>query len=353
MVKWKFFSSLYEEREWLESMAKQGWLLKDMHLGCRYVFTECEPGDKVYEIENFALSFSKNAKKQEIEAQKTAMDLIEQTGWTLVARDEAMNSYFVKERAGDETDELYDDEESRKQRAEKYRKMYCIEQPKELIKVELLLTIPVFLIYLILRGTVSEHFFMMVYFIYMLLALRVSWYTIVGGEAIYRELCMSREEWKERKKNSMKYSFRKPQDLLDYLQQRDEAGLKLVECEGNTYVFQPSRERYQYYLDTKQALKLRMKKQGLKYQSDRKDIEQVGTGWHEQSMEEAKKLGLETVCTVKSGTLVYRCPRENAVQWNSDVKALTSPWDGWKPYLEIGFVGGIILAIVTFVLEKL
>lgn len=349
MVKWKFFTSMYEEIEWLESMARQGWMLSDINLGVRYTFTQCEPAEMVYEVENFALSFSKNAKKQELEAQRTASDLIEQTGWKLVARDEGMSSYYVKERTNDGYNELYDDVESRRLRAEKYRTLYCIEQPKELMKLTLIMTI--FSIFIALVD--FDRGFLIFDLVYTLLMVGMSLYSIYGGELIYRELCMSRAEWKERKKNSMKYTFKRSEDLLTYLQQRDKADLKLVECEGNTYIFEPSREHYRYYMDTKSALKQRMKQKRQKYQEDWKDMNQIGTRWHEVSMQEAKELGMEVVCTVKNGTLIYRCPESKAVDWNTNVTKLTGPLDGWMPYLGAGVGLGAVLGIIWAIMDMM
>lgn len=108
-------------------MAAQGWLLTDITLGILYHFKKTEPCEKVFDIDRFAISAHPSI--QELNARKIATDVAGQSGWEIVTHDEEMNYYFVKDKAGDETDEFYDEESFRRERAERYRKHYSYEHP--------------------------------------------------------------------------------------------------------------------------------------------------------------------------------------------------------------------------------
>lgn len=353
MIKWKFFMSLLKEREWLESMARQGWLLTDINMGMRYHFKEIEPSEKVYELERFALSYSRNAKRQELKARKTALDIAKQTGWEVAARDEALNIYFVKDKTNDGFDELYDDDDIRKQRAEKYRKHYAIEQPKMLLTL-MLIGIAIFssLLYLSLDNPIYMQIITIVFLVFSFIEVGCALMCNIWGEKMYKELCLSREEWEKRKKNNVKASFNKIDALIDFLNQKDSEGLRLVECDNKIYIFEETKEHYTYYADTKKAMVKRMKKQGKKYQYDKKDLEMLGTRWHEMSMEEAEQLGLETVCAVEGGTVIYRCSKDKLLLWDTGAEK-TARRDNvvmiagvYGACAAIGFVCGLMWGII-------
>ena len=149
MKKIKFFASLLKERDWLEEMATQGWLLTDMTLGIIYNFKEIPPCEKVYEIERFAVS--PHSTIADLTARTNAISLAKEFGWEVATHDEDMNYYFVKDKAGDESDEFYDNEETRKERAERYRNRLCIEHPHLLAKFDMVLTV----FYLILIALIA------------------------------------------------------------------------------------------------------------------------------------------------------------------------------------------------------
>lgn len=130
MKKLKFFFSLLKERDWLEGMASQGWLLTNMTWGVLYHFEKTEPCEKVFEVERFAITAHPTV--ADLTARARALDITSQFGWEQVTHDEDMNYYFMKDKAGDETDEFYDNAELRKERAERYRKHFSIEQPRKL-----------------------------------------------------------------------------------------------------------------------------------------------------------------------------------------------------------------------------
>ena len=92
MKKIKFFTSLAKERDWLEEMARQGFLLTNITMGVIYTFQGCEPCEKVYEVERFAISA--NPSITELTARTNAIDVATQFGWEMVTHDENMNYYF-------------------------------------------------------------------------------------------------------------------------------------------------------------------------------------------------------------------------------------------------------------------
>lgn len=319
IIKWKMFFSILKERDWLEEMAEKGWLLEKIDIGMRYHFKKIEPAKKVFEIENFPIPVNGNATKQEMMARKTALDIAKQTGWEIVAHDESMNYYFVKDKAGDESDEFYDDDESRRQRAEKFHRRYTYEYPRMVLSLLALISVIYVGLFFILRDDISALVMWMgVYIVAAIFEAVCALLLMVTGEHMYHELLMNREQWENRKNQSYKGTFYKVKKLLALLQKMDSKGLSLVACEINTYLFDKSNEKYIYYADTKKALKKRMKKSGEKVREEKKDWERQSLWWYEMSIEEAKEHGLEVVCAVENGTLIYRKKKtDDTIDWET------------------------------------
>lgn len=121
---------------------------------------------------------------------------------------------------------------------------------------------------------------------------------------------------------------------------------------NGTYQFVPTEERYEYYLDTHKALSRRCKEKGIHVIRDKKDIEERGISWQEQSMEEAKKMELEVVGMVEYGTMIYRRNvKKSKVTWDTKV-VNTGSGDTKKAWITgyllicvIAFIVGVILAV--------
>lgn len=241
---------MLKERDWLEEMARQGFLLKNI-----------PPCEKVYEMECFALNRNGEAKRQELTTKKNAMYIAGQMGWQQVTHDENMTYYFVKDRAGDKTDEFYDDEESRRNRVERFRKSLAIDIPKQLLALFFALSILYFILFLIFQNDPIElKIWMGIFVVLSIIESGMAFLEIKSGEIAYRDLLLSREQWENRKKYSEKQDFKKADDMLAYLQQKDQEGLALKNFEDGLYIFEPSKKYYQYYLDTKKAYNNRRKK---------------------------------------------------------------------------------------------
>ena len=308
MKKVKFFMSLFKERDWLEQMATKGWLLKDMTLGVIYHFEEIEPTEKVYEIDRFTVL--RKPRKTMLLARKTAMDIAGQSGWDVVTHDEDMNYYFVKDKAGDESDEFYDDAELRRERAEKYRRHLTYDVLMELLGVVLFVSVAYLLVcgLLELLGNSAESIYELawVYLVCVSFLGGLSFFALWYGDWIYEELCLSREEWEQRKRFGEKRKFNNTKNLLSFLQEKNAQGLILADYTDGKYLFEEADMECQYEIDTKQALKKRLKAQGKKYRLERKDWNLQSFQWYEMSIAEAQSKGLELVCIIDGETLVYK-----------------------------------------------
>lgn len=312
MKKWKFFNSVLKERDWLEEMAEKGWLLTDMTFGMCYHFKETEPTQKVYEIERFTVSGCPG--KQELTARRAAIDIAKQYGWEVVTHDEDMNYYFVKDKAGDESDEFYDDEALRRERAEKFRKRYAFEETSLLLGMLLGLSVVYVLLFLFVGKESSSLIpLMWIYIVAAIIIVAISFWLMCAGQQIYEELSLSREQWENRKKYCEKKTFRTAGQLLSYLKEKNEHGLVLADYEKGCYLFEESDRSYQYEVDTKNAVKKRLKEQGKKYKREKKDWYGQSVQWHEMSIAEAEKAGLELTAVIDGELLVYRreCSEKN------------------------------------------
>jgi len=100
----------------------------------------------------------------------------------MVTHDEDMNYYFVKDKAGDETDEFYEDFEMRKERAERYRKHFAIEQPMMLLKNMLCMSVIYIILFLFLaNGSAYQNFLMWVYTIYVAIEITCIYFSMLSG----------------------------------------------------------------------------------------------------------------------------------------------------------------------------
>lgn len=307
MRKVKFFICFMKERDWLEEMASKGWLLTNMSLGIIYQFKPIEPSDKVYEVERFAVGPGSSI--TDLTARGRALDIAGQCGWEQVTHDEDMNYYFVKDRAGDETDEFYDNEEARRERAERYRRRFCIELPCYL----LICMLAVGILYLYASIYWDENlwlqkFLFQAYICFTLVEILLILFTSHLGQHLHREFCMSREEWKKHKLYSEKRRFNKVQQLRVYLQEKSEMGLSLQGYENGRWVFEKDSARYNYFIDSKSCLKKRMKKEGLSFRKEKKDWYAQSLKWYEVSISDAARYHLKPVAVVRQSILIYKRP---------------------------------------------
>lgn len=331
-----------------------GWLLKDMTLGTIYHFEEIEPTEKVYEIDRFTVV--RKPKKNMLLARKTALDIASQSGWDVVTHDEDMNYYFVKDKAGDESDEFYDDAELRRERAEKFRRHLTYDVLVELLGVVLLVSVVYLLGFGLLeflgKSTESMHGLIWGYLVLVSFLGGYSFFALWYGDWIYEELCLSREEWEQRKRLGEKRKFSNTKNLLNFLQEKNAQGLVLTDYSDGKYLFGETDMECQYEIDTKQALKKRLKAQGKKYRLERKDWNLQSFQWYEMSIAEAQSKGLELVCIIDGETLVYKRSSKTEgeqKQWNPDYNESM----GWmQKFLDKGWIWALLFgagAVLGFI----
>lgn len=347
MKKLKFIWSLVKERDWLEEMATQGYLLTNITAGVIYTFQECEPCEKVYEVERFAVSAHPTV--SELTAKNRALDIATQFGWEQITHDEDMNYYFCKDKAGDETDEFYDDAESRQERAERYRKHLSIDQPISLLLGELTISF-LYIVLCIALGTEDAHGLLWIYLLLTTFEMFIIFMSMITGQRTYKELCMSREEWANYKNFSEKKRFKKVQHLRSYLQEKSEFGLSLTGWYDNVFTFEADSKRYNYFIDTKANLKKRMKEEGTTFKDDAKDWNSNGLKWYETSISDAAKYNLKPVAVLGKKVIVYKRPySDERLPWENGNENLnfTTPTVAGAIILLSCFAVGIIVGFVT------
>lgn len=348
MKKVKFFASILRERDWLEEMATQGWLLQNMTLGIIYDFKAIDPCEKVYEIERFALS--RNPAISELTARSNAISMAREFGWEVATNDEDMNYYFVKDKTGDESDEFYDDENDRKARADRYRNHCFTDTTPGFWKGDLILAILYIVILAIVTfasyykqkpvlGLLLACILLGIYFLNSILTNVSSLWFFKLGKQWYSELSMSRAEWEEYKKCSEKVSFSNLEKLRSYLEDKGKSGLSFVEYENGTYHFEADTQQYDYIFDTKRDLKIRLKKEGSPFAEESKDWFGTSLKWYETSIAQAAKYNLKPIAVINKNILVYKRPHcEEPLPWKNNHKQVI----GSLPKK------GLIIAILIF-----
>lgn len=307
MRKLKFFISLLKERDWLEEMAAQGWILTNITCGVLYHFKQTAPCEKVYEIERFAITAHPTV--ADLTARTCAFDITSQFGWEQVTHDEDMNYYFMKDRAGDETDEFYDDAESRRERAERYRRHLSIEQPLAILLNLLIISVVCILLFFVFgKDSAMQHSWMSVYIIVAVVEIATIYSSMVWGQRVYTELSMSRQEWEQHKRYNEKKRFNKVQQLRSYLQEKSEFGLSLKGYENGFFLFEEDSRRYNYFIDTKRCLKKRLKEDGLHFTEEKKDWQIQSLKWYEMSIANAAQYDLKPVAVIGNVALIYKRP---------------------------------------------
>lgn len=310
MKKVRVYMSFMKERDWLEKMAAEGWLLKNITLGMIYHFIPIEPCEKVYEIDRFSLS--SRPSMADLTAKTRALDIAVQFGWQQITHDEDMNYYFVKDKANDETDEFYDDEESRKERAKRYCRHFCVEIPFIQLSSMLIIGLCYFFLsyfsHFAFLSQEASQTLLWVYLLFSLFGLLFVLYLITLGEQMYTEFMMSRSEWEQYQLYHEKKRFRTIHQMLSYLTQKNQSGFVLQEIKGNRYLFAQTNHQYQYFIDSKEGVKKRCKQEGLSFSDEKKDWYSQSTNWYELSIAYAAKYHLEPIALVHPSLLLYRRP---------------------------------------------
>lgn len=318
--KTKLFLSIMKEKIWLEQMALEGYKLIKMTMGMRYTFEKIEPTRLIYEIDRFNLP--KNPTLSEIKSKADSLSMAEEMGWQIAVHDEDLNYYFYKEYVEGDINELYNDQESRLVRAEKYRKRYSIAA-KQMLNIIILINAMIILV-----GAVNGFSFDKIGSAYTWLIVGCTIYCTIMimffnkiSDLYYKEFSMTKEEWLQENdyfnNNTKKVTklILKSKSLQEFLKKEGENGWHPKKISFLKYTFvKGSGGEYQYIMDSKYLTNMRLKAIGANIIKDSKDIGDIGNDWQVQSVNDAEQLGWEFVSAIENKMILYRAPKENNVE---------------------------------------
>lgn len=311
----KFFISLMKEKIWLEQMALEGWKLKELMLGMRYIFEPIEPKPLVYEIDRFNLP--KNPTIKDIKHKEEFLSVANEMGWEVITHDEDLNYYLCKEFQQGEINELYNDVETRQLHADKYRVRYQAaggEMMEVGFWISVFFLILAFIEYVIGDLQVGFLVFGLGYAAFCL-GINIVFQKI--GEKYYKELMMTEEQWKEENSYYNKYvkvvhkCILRGRRLHGFLEEQSKEGWHIVKISMFKYTFKKGEPLdYDYILDSKYDTNKRRKKLGEKVFKDEKDWGQINNDWQIQSVIEAEEKGWNYVCALENRVILYRGRKE-------------------------------------------
>ena len=353
----RFIWNFRKETEWLHEMAAEGWFLKDMKFGIRYIFEKGEPKNMVYEVDRFNLPA--HPTEEQITQKEDFIAMAEELGWEVVLHDEDLNYYFAKEYEEDGINELYDTDEARRLHAEKYSGHF-----KEAVRSISISTGIIFIcVAIIFMFQMSVNFedrfyngfilaFMLLGTLFVFSNILLLWL----AKIIYDEFVMSREEWKEQyisrtcAKKERKL-FLRTKSLVRHLEKRSREGLHVRSVRTSTQVYEPGQKiDYRYAIDTKKQTNRRLAEEGEKRIVDMRDWNGINNDWQVRSLKAAKEKGWSYVCAMDNRVVLYRSDRamecEPLNTPKSEGKFLMGALLGMigKCAL-VGFIAGIIIGI--------
>lgn len=360
LKKFKWFSSYTKELNWLEEMALKGWKLYDIRFGAYFYFKSCEPARLLYELDRFNLP--KNPALKEIRHKEIFIGVAEDMGWSVITHDENQNYYFCKVYVEGEINELYNDEEFRKDRAKRYREFFR-EKAESLVKILYFFSI-VFLALGLVDIIIGEGFpqWMGIFFmVYTLVALGLYFFMINRGEKYYLEFMRMKEGNVEGCHQEARKVVRKliltNIRLKKYLSEMARKGWRLEYMTATRYFFiSEDSTGYQYTMDSKYLTNKRRKALGRDNLKDTKDWIGMNNDWQIQSLKDAESKGWIFICALENRLVIYRSRPGITAQPLNDLKydkrpRLISIIGEYTVYLILcgligGLAGGIIGAIV-------
>lgn len=347
----KWITSLMVERAWLEEQSMEGWILKDIKMGIRYIFEKTEPVHMVYDVERFDLP--KNPTRREIEEKTNMVDMAREMGWEVVCHDEAQNYYLAKPWEEGEINELYDSPEDRERRAERYRNMFS-GKVRFFLGLNIAVSLMGIFFYLLDEGDIG--WFSLFTMIYTVAVTGIALVVLHWGRLYARELRLSLEEWKGIYGKTGTVTVRRPiftiKGLERFLESKASNGYHIKNMRVFRFTFAKGEpEEYVYMMDTKHLTNKRRKKLGGHAIKDNKDWEGRNNDWQVQSLYEAEAAGWEFVGAVESRNILYRAKAESsAVPLNeTGGLRLVSAFGGMAVLVTVsGLIGGIIGGLIGY-----
>ncbi len=312
MTKVKWLKSFQKECRWLEEMAEQGWFLENITLGFIYKFRKGEPKKMMYEIDRFNLPAKPTL--EEIQHKEIFMDMAAEMGWQEVTHDETMTYYFCKEYEEGGINELYNEEDARKYRAEKFSDFFRKQADRMVIWiaiipiVNILVKLETLWIYELEKPLAWYDWFCLVYVafcaIYML-------YLRKAAARMKKEMSMTRSEWEE-SQNSELYKVKRKliwttRGLSKMLKKEQEQGWVLTSVTATKYFFKKNEDGEQIYtMDSKWLTNRRRQQAHEEKIADNKDWNALNNDWQLQSVKDAQAKGWQYVCALENRSIIYR-----------------------------------------------
>lgn len=357
--KFKFFLTFHKEREWLEKMALQGYMLEDVKFGVYYSFRKEEPKHMLYEVDRFDLK--RNPTLEEMMEKKNFIDMARESGWREVTHDESLTYYFTKEYEQDGFNDLYNDEESIQVRADKFRNIY-MTQAKLLVKLVAVVAIVQFIVdWFLINGYIENvpklasdwkiyHVFCA---IYVIVTTIIACCMFKVSEVMYDDMkMMSREAYKDKKSKVIrkeKKLIMTTKGLQKYLRKHAEQGEKLISMGMMTYSFEKTENKaVNFVMDTKSMVDARRRKAGMKRISDTKDWNLMGNDWQADSIAYASEHGLECLCAFDNRAIIYQVYNEKDIPEDmakSRIRLFSIIGGTGMLMLVGGIIGGVIGAV--------
>lgn len=314
----KCFLTFHKEREWLEKMALQGYMLEDVKFGVYYYFRKDIPKHMLYEVDRFDLK--RNPNLTEMMEKKNFIDMAKEGGWQEVTHDESLTYYFTKEYEEDGFNDLYNDEESIQVRADKFRNYY-LSQAELLVKMIVLVAIAGLLLNLFIEKisggaaqslTDSAKIWNTFCGIYVAATSFMTCVLFKMSKVMYEDFRMTSKE--SRQIHKEKRLILTTKGLQKYLKKHAEKGEKLISMGMLTYTFEKTDSRAAaFVMDTKSMVNERRKKAGKERISDTKDWNMMGNDWQYESIAYAGEHGLECLCALDNRAIIYQVHDEKDI----------------------------------------
>lgn len=359
-TKFKWLTSYQKECRWLEQQAAEGWFLENISAGSFYTFRKGEPRRMLYEVDRFNLP--QKPTLEQIRHKELFMEMAEEMGWREVTHDEGLNYYFCREYEEGGINELYNDEQSRRYRAQKFES-YIREATKKMAFWSMIVAGVNILVRLMQFILPEEKRSVLVWY---------DWFTliyVVGccGTALYfwkqaeknqKELSMTRKEWEEAMDPATHKTVKKlvltARGLSGLLKKEAAGGWTLQSVTPTKYFFVKSEAAQQVYtMDTKWLTNRRMEEAHREKIRDGKDWYGKNNDWQLQSVKEAEEKGWEFVCALENRTIIYRGDAEhvqalNDARYDHSLRFISLIGEYGICLLICGLIGGIIGFLVGF-----
>lgn len=354
----RVFFSFQKERAWLEEMAGKGWFLSNLTLGMIFTFVKGEPKKMLYDVDRFSLP--KKPGLEEIRRKELFFELAQEMGWQEVTHDESMNYYFAKEYEEDGVNELCNDEDSRRYRAQKFKEIYHVSAKRFAFCVMVVAAVSIWLKLVLLTCDASTRLSLQWYDWFVLI-----YVCVANGQAVAawrrgvrceRELSMTRQEWEDSVNPATHKVVKKliltNRGLNRFLSRQAAEGWILTEVTPVRYFFEKScGEKMIYTMDSKYLVNQRRKARDQRIFSDGKDWNGMNSDWELQSVHDAEERGWSFACALENRSIIYK-GEEGKVQplndgrYDNSLRSISLVGQYGAYMILSGILGGIVGLVI-------